>query len=208
MLTLEKPLQELDDDTLIQETLKGHREAFGHLIRKYSNPLYDLACRILGNPQEAEDVLQDAMVVAYKHLSGFKHRARFSTWLYTIVLNHVRNRLRRNKTIRWHSLDASPSPDQDSPPPEMPDRGPSVQSMTENRLTLEAVEKVVETLPFEYRSIFILHYMQNQPILDIAKRLGRPSGTIKVYLHRARKLLYQRLKTKGRDCNLSSSYGV
>ncbi len=181
MLTLEKPLQELDDDALIRETLKGNREAFGYLVQKHSNSLYDMACRILGNPQEAEDVLQDALVVAYRHLAGFKHQSRFSTWLYTIVLNHVRNRLRRNKTIRWHSLDASLSPDQDSPP----------------RLTLEAVEKVVQTLPFEYRSIFILHYMQNQPIQDIARHLGRPSGTIKVYLHRARKLLYQRLKTKG-----------
>jgi len=197
MLTLEKPLQELDDDALIRETLKGNREAFGYLVQKHSNSLYDMACRILGNPQEAEDVLQDALVVAYRHLAGFKHQSRFSTWLYTIVLNHVRNRLRRNKTIRWHSLDASLSPDQDSPPPEMPDRGPSVQSITESRLTLEAVEKVVQTLPFEYRSIFILHYMQNQPIQDIARHLGRPSGTIKVYLHRARKLLYQRLKTKG-----------
>jgi RNA polymerase sigma-70 factor (ECF subfamily) len=197
MLTLEKPLQELDDDTLIQETLAGNRDAFGHLIQKYSHSLYDLGCRMLGSPQEAEDVLQDALVEAYKHLSGFKHQSRFSTWLYSIMLNRLRNRLRRNKTIRWHSLDAAPPPDSDSAPIEVPDRGPSVQTVAENRLTLQAVEKVVKTLPFDYRSIFILHYMQNWPIQDISKHLNRPEGTVKVYLHRARKLLYQRAKTNG-----------
>lgn len=195
MLTIETPLKDLNDDDLIRETLAGNREVFGILVRKYKDSLYDLAYRILGNKQEAEDVLQDAFVEAYRHLSGFNHQARFSTWLYSIVLNRVRNRLRRNKTIRWYSLDASPSADEDSPAPEMPDRGPSVQTMAENKLFLEAVEKAAGTLPLNYRSIFILHYMQDLPLQDIAERLGRPTGTIKVYLHRARKLLYRRLSS-------------
>jgi RNA polymerase sigma-70 factor (ECF subfamily) len=197
MLMLEKPLQEWHDDNLIRETLAGNSEAFGHLIRKYKDSLYDLACRILGNPEEAEDVLQDALLEAYRHLGGFKHEARFSTWLYSIVLNRVRNRLRRNKTIRWHSLDAPRSPREDAPPMEMPDKSPSIPVLTEYKLTLEAVEKAVQTLPLEYRSIFILHYMQNMSLQDVANRLGRPIGTVKVYLHRARKLLYRRFSSDG-----------
>src|SRR6266480_5944546 len=161
MISLEMALQELDDDDLIRATLTGNREAFGHLIRKYKDSLYDLACRILGNVQEAEDVLQDAFVETFRHLASFKHEARFSTWLYSIVLNRIRNRLRHNKTIRWQSLDAPRSPAADSPPREVPDKSPSVSAVMEAKLTLEAVEKAVQTLPFEHRSIFILHYMQN-----------------------------------------------
>jgi RNA polymerase sigma-70 factor (ECF subfamily) len=198
MQTMETPLKDLQDDDLIKETLMGNREVFGILVRKYKDSLYDLACRILGNKQEAEDVLQDAFVEAYRHLADFNHRSKFSTWLYSIVLNRVRNRLRRNKTIRWYSLDASANQDEDSRVMEMPDEGPSVQSMTENKLFLEAIQKAASTLPLTYRSIFILHYMQNLPLQDIAKRLGRPTGTVKVYLHRARKLLYRRLSSEVR----------
>jgi RNA polymerase sigma-70 factor (ECF subfamily) len=196
MQTLEKPTQQ-EDDVLIRDTLAGHREAFGILIGKYKDSLYDLACRVLGNAQEAEDVLQDALMDAYRHLASFKHESRFSTWVYSIVLNRARNRLRHRKTIRWQSFDAPLSQDPDAGPVELPDRGPSVHDITENRLSMETVEKAVETLPFEYKSIFVLHYMQNWPILEIAQFLNRPSGTVKVYLHRARKLLYRRLSAQG-----------
>ncbi len=195
MLCIETPLKDLQDDDLIHETLVGNREVFGILIRKYKDSLYDLACRILGNRQEAEDVLQDAFVEAYRHLAAFNHQARFSTWLYSIVLNRARNRIRHNKTIRWYSLDAGSSTHEDSPPLEMPDRGPSVQTIAENKLSLETVEKAAHTLPLNYRSIFILHYMQNLSLEEIAQRLGRPTGTVKVYLHRARKLLYRYLSS-------------
>jgi RNA polymerase sigma-70 factor (ECF subfamily) len=196
MQTLEKPTQR-EDDVLIRDTLAGHREAFGTLIGKYKDSLYDLACRVLGNAQEAEDVLQDALLEAYRHLASFKHESRFSTWVYSIVLNRARNRLRHKKTIRWQSFDAPPTQDPEAAPIEFPDRSPSVQDITENRMTLETVQKAVETLPFEYQSIFVLHYMQNWPILEIAEVLKRPAGTVKVYLHRARKLLYKRLGAQG-----------
>jgi RNA polymerase sigma-70 factor (ECF subfamily) len=196
---MEMSLQELNDNDLIQETLSGNREVFGLLIRKYKDSLYDLACRILGNAQEAEDVLQDAFMEAYRHLADFRHRSRFSTWLYSIVLNRTRNRIRHNKTIRWYSLDVPSGPDEDSPPIQTPDKSPSIQDLTANKLALEEVQKAVQTLPTEYREIFILHYMQNFPLAEVAERLSRPEGTVKVYLHRARKLLYRRLSKDFRD---------
>jgi RNA polymerase sigma-70 factor (ECF subfamily) len=199
MLTTEMNLQDLNDDDLIRETLEGHREHFGYLMRKYKDSLYDLACRILGNAQEAEDVLQDAFMEAFRHLKSFNHKARFSTWLYSIVLNRVRNRLRRNKTIHWQSLDAPIGPDPDGAPLELPDRGPSVTRLVEGRLTLEAVASGIQTLPLQYRTIFILHYMQNLPLQDVALRLDRPVGTVKVYLHRARRRLYEHFTSKGQS---------
>jgi RNA polymerase sigma-70 factor (ECF subfamily) len=199
MLSPVMDLRELNDDDLIRETLDGNREAFGDLMRKYKDSLYDLAYRILGNFQEVEDILQDAFMEAFRHLKTFNHNARFSTWMYSIVLNRVRNRLRRNKTIRWQSLDAPLGPDPDGPPPEVADRGPSLPTLVEGKLHLEALEEAVQTLPLEHRSIFILHYMQNLPLQDVAIRLGRPVGTVKVYLHRARKRLYKYFLDKGQS---------
>src|SRR5258708_39799253 len=111
MLSTELDLQKLNDDDLIQDTLSGHREAYGYLVRKYKDSLYDMARRILGDREEAEDVIQESFTEAYRHLSKFNHDSRFSTWLYSIVLNRVRNRLRRSKTIRWSSLDAPAGPE-------------------------------------------------------------------------------------------------
>jgi RNA polymerase sigma factor (sigma-70 family) len=196
MLSTAIPLQDLNDDDLLRETLSGQREAYGLLIRKYKDSLYDMARRILSDAEEAEDVIQESFTEAYRHLEKFNHESRFSTWVYSIVLNRVRNRLRRNKTIRWSSLDAGATRDQDSPPIEYSDQKPSILSIVENKLSLEAVQRAVQTLPLEYRSIFILHYMQDLPLQEVAMRLGRPVSTVKVYLHRARKRLYQYFSAK------------
>src|SRR5437016_5868170 len=98
-----------EEDKLIEQTLAGDQNAFTPLVMKYKDPLFDLARRILRDRGDAEDVLQDAFLDAYRHLANFNHRSRFSTWLYSIVLNRVRNHLRHNKVIRWSSLDGSPS---------------------------------------------------------------------------------------------------
>jgi RNA polymerase sigma-70 factor (ECF subfamily) len=196
--TLERMPTLEEEDDLIQRTLAGDRDAFTPLILKYKDQLFDLACRILGSKAEAEDALQDAFLEAYRHLAGFNHKSRFSTWVYSIVLNRVRNRLRHNKVIRWSSLDAPRTDDEDSRVPDVADRGPSFPVVLEHQLELEQIEKEVKNLPFNYQSIFIMHYFQDMPIDQIAEELNRPVGTIKVYLHRARKLLYKQLKATGR----------
>src|SRR5258706_6409170 len=137
-------LETLSDDNLIRDTLAGHREAYGDLIRRYKDSLYDMACRILRSKEEAEDTLQDSFVEAYRHLADFNHQSKFSTWLYAIVLNRVRNRLRRQKTIRWQSLDAPQSQEEDSTPHQLAETGPSQSSSMENKFELEVIQKAVQ----------------------------------------------------------------
>lgn len=193
MQNLETRPVQMEEEDLIQRTLSGDQEAFGELIQTYKDSLFDMAYRILGNRADAEDILQDAFLTAYRHLSEFQHQARFSTWMYTIVLNRVRNHLRHQKVIRWRSLDGRRFRHEDERPPEVPDKGPSIQTLAENKLELEALRKEVARLPALYQSMFILHYFQGMPLDDVARRLNRPIGTVKVYLHRGRKLLYKRL---------------
>src|SRR5689334_13132289 len=94
-----------DDQRWIQETLNGNQEAFGKLVQKHHPLLYHMACRVLKNPQEAEDVVQEGFIEAFRHLPEFKQHSRFSTWVYTIVLNRIRNMLRHSKVLHIYSLD-------------------------------------------------------------------------------------------------------
>jgi RNA polymerase sigma-70 factor, ECF subfamily len=184
----------ISDSDRIKEVLAGNDEAFTPLINKYKDQLFELACRILKNRTEAEDILQDAFLQAYRHLGDFRNDSRFSTWLYSIVLNRVRNRMRQNKVLRWCSLDIRREDREDIRVPELPHKAPSLVRVTEKKMELEQVQRIVNGFPLHYQSIFTMHYFNNLALEEVAQRLGRPLGTVKVYLHRARKLLYKRIK--------------
>src|SRR6185312_1188956 len=123
-----------EDIAWIHQTLAGEEAAFGNLIGKYKDPLFELARRILNSNTEAEDVLQDAFLEAYRHLGDFHFKSRFSTWLYSIVLNRVRNRIRQSKILRWYSLDIRRATRDGYRPPEMAERSPTVESVAERRI--------------------------------------------------------------------------
>jgi RNA polymerase sigma-70 factor (ECF subfamily) len=195
-----------EDNVWIQETLDGNQEAFGCLVMKYKDRLFDFASRMMANPAEAEDVLQESFLDAYRHLSDFNHRAKFSTWLYSIVINHVRNRLRHNRVIQWFSLDAPRVGYDDQAPAELPGRGPSFDSKLEHKLDLESIQQAVRRMPVAYQVIFIQHYFQYVSIEEIARRMDRPIGTVKVYLHRARKWLFKQYLENSSHATLNVLY--
>jgi RNA polymerase sigma-70 factor (ECF subfamily) len=182
----------IDDEELIRDTLAGKKDAFGHLIRKHEGPLLALALRILRNREEAEDVTQQVFVDAYRHLADFRHGAQFSTWLYSIALNRARNYLRVRKTRQHITMDDNDPDVEGRAPLQLPDMTPSAEQALEKQFNLEWIQLEVQSLSSEYKDIFTLHYFQDLPLQEIAKRLDRPLGTVKVYLHRARKDLYER----------------
>jgi RNA polymerase sigma-70 factor (ECF subfamily) len=178
-----------DDRQLIEETLAGRSEAFGLLIRRHRGALFDLVLRVTGNRDEAEDVLQQVFIDAYRHLAEFRHGSQFFTWLYSIALNRARNHLRQRKTRKNVSLDGlMPGPDKASVF-HLPDSLPLPEKLVERKMELDWIVREIDHLPKEYRPIFILHYFHNLSLVEVARRVGRPLGTVKVYLHRARKEL-------------------
>src|SRR4051812_40830329 len=187
------PAQDTDDQQWIRETLHGNPEAFGKLVQKHHPLLFHMACRVLKNPVEAEDVVQEGFIEAYRHLAEFKQHSRFSTWMYTIVLNRIRNILRHSKVLRVYSLDIRRATRDGHFPVEVVEKSPSLEDSLQNKLELEAMQRAAKALPPKYQDIFALYYFNNHSIADIAKMLNRPPVTIKVYLHRARKLLYKDL---------------
>lgn len=185
-----------DDRQLIEDTLSGDPEAFGLLVRRHQAALFDLVLRVTGNHDESEDILQQVFIDAYRHLAEFRHGSQFFTWLYSIALNRARNHLRQRKSRRNVSLDGlAPGPDKTSVF-HLPDTLPTPEQLVERKLDVDWIAHAIGDLPAEYQPIFILHYFHNLPLDEVARRVGRPLGTVKVYLHRARKELLKARERK------------
>jgi len=190
------PLALSEDQQWIRETLNGNPEAYGNLVKKHHPLLYHMAYRVLKNPHEAEDVVQDGFIEAFRHLSEFKQHSQFSTWIYTIVLNRIRNMLRHAKVLNISSLDIRRATRDGQCVVQVVEKGPSIEESVQNKLELEMMRRAAESLPSIHRDIFNLYYFEHYSIADIAGKINRPPGTVKVYLHRARKWLHCELHKK------------
>jgi RNA polymerase sigma-70 factor, ECF subfamily len=182
-----------DERQLIASILNGETHLFHELIRPYERSVYLMALSFLHNEADAEDVVQEAFLKAYRHLSTFRGESRFSTWLLSIALNEARSRLRRTRTARTESLEQS-SGEEGYPSPawlrdwrEIPSE--ALQRMEIRRLLYEAVD----TLPPIYREIFLLRDVEELSVAEVAELLQITEVMVKVRLHRARTMLQKKL---------------
>lgn len=188
----------IDDAQLIHEALNGNTVAFGDLVRKYQDRLFNTLLHVAGSREEAEDVVQEAFVQAFLKLSSFGQRSAFYTWLYRIAFNVSISRRRRKKNVI--SLDRGSSErgqgDQGLDPvddAEMPDR----RMLREERAGL--VHAALATLSDEHRSILVLREIEGFDYEQISDVLDLPTGTVRSRLHRARLQLREQLKSVEQD---------
>ena len=176
-------MMERTDGELVAASLRGDPRAFGVLVRRYMRPGYLVALSVTGNAEDAEDVAQEAFLVALERLADCRDRERFGGWFLTIVRNRARNLLRREKLRGGEGLSpelaaGSGGPDEDL-----------------KRLELrEQLEKGMEGLSEVRREVLLLHDLEGWKHREIAERLGIPDGTVRSHLHFARKHLKQYLE--------------
>jgi RNA polymerase sigma factor (sigma-70 family) len=176
-------------------------------LRRYAH-------RLLGNQDDAEDAVQDALLAAFKHLSQFRGEARFSTWLTAIVINSVRMHLRKRLRHTHLSLDASLEEDHDYPLSDiLVDNRPSPEdechrSMLQSRLMSSAAQ-----LSPILRKTFQLRFLNHLSIRETARLLGVPTGTVKAQTSRARAKLLKAMRgvlhqggTQRRSCSRKRSH--
>ena len=157
---------------------------------------------MLGSREEAEDVIQQVFIEAYRHLKDFHGDSQFSTWLYSITLNRTRNCLRSRKSRSHVSIDTNWTDEEQRAEIQLPDHSPTPEKILEKQSDLEWLHKNVQLLSADYQAIVTLHYFQNLSLQEVSVRLKRPVATVKVYLHRARKelvKLWGQDKTRGSD---------
>lgn len=178
-----------DDREYVSLCRRGDVDAFAVLVRRYERRMFNIAYRVIGNYDEAGEVVQDAFISAYKNIKGFKGEARFSTWLYAICINHARNRLKRLKTRRYwegRSLDdpiMTPDGELSADPPS---NEPSALERLEAREVQQKVQGCINALDAEFKEVLVLRDIQGFSYEEISAVLKVPEGTVKSRLFRAR----------------------
>jgi RNA polymerase sigma-70 factor (ECF subfamily) len=181
----------LEDQQLVAQVLAGDDEAFAGLVGRYERDAYNLAYRMLGNAEEAEDAAQEAFLRAYKHLSRYDPKRSFKTWLLSITSNHCIDRLRKRR-LTWLSLDEPLPP---HPALRSQETGPE-NSLVESERSAQVQALLGELAP-DYRAAVVLRYWYDMSYVEIADLLDTTESAIKSRLYRARQILAERVRTGG-----------
>ena len=167
-----------EDGRIIERVLKGERNHYAHLIDRYKGPIFNLTYRMTGSREDANDLAQEAFVRAYENLKRFDRSKPFSTWLYTIGLNIVRNHIKREKRILKETHNALGDGEVEKENPLDPEQVLSAQQKTRK------LEKYLKTLPEEQKEAIMLKYYQGLMFEDVAEIMGISLSAAKMRVYR------------------------
>lgn len=174
-------MTEQTDPELIESFRNGDEQAFNRLVLRYQERVYWTARRVLGNHEDADDLVQEVFLKVYGRLREFRGDSEFFTWLYRITVNAALNAARRKKVAEFLQLDALREPA--APAGEVPDE---VVIRDEQRTLFD---RAVEGLPAAQRAVFGMRYQDGMKFEAIARALGRSVGGVKSnFFHALRKI--------------------
>jgi RNA polymerase sigma-70 factor (ECF subfamily) len=172
---------------LIARVLQGEKEAFYDLIRAYEKSVYLTAFSVLQNSGDAEEVSQDAILKAFRHLADFRGESRFGTWLIKITLNEARMRLRKQHRHMWESIEGQNEEDNsDYVPEEFGDWREIPSEALERKEIREVISNAVAALPEIYREVIVLRDIRQLSVAETAEVLSVRKEVVKTRLVRAR----------------------
>ena len=183
-----------EDDDLQYVVLcqKGDTEAFTELVERHQKKMLNIAYRMLGDYDEACDVIREAFLAAYKSIKKFKAEAKFSTWFYRIVVNFTKNRLKQRQSLARHesaSMDESADGQGGCAACLSAASTGNPAEFLEQREREAHVQKCITTLDVEYREVLVMRDIQGFSYEEIRDILQIPEGTVKSRLSRARNAL-------------------
>ena len=181
----------LSDEEVVERVLAGDTSLFEILMRRYNQRLFRVARSILADDAEAEDVMQDAYVRAFRELAGFRGEARFSTWLTRIACYEALARARKRRRL---------VPIAGGEPLDPPQKTAGPEREMENRELQTVLREAVEVLPDPLRTVFCLREIEGLSTEQTADLLDLTLENVRVRLHRAKRSLRQTLDTRiGRE---------
>lgn len=183
--------KDVEDQISIKRSLRGEKKAFEQLVKRYQKSVYNLAYRMTGSREDAEDLTQETFLRAYTKLNTFDVDRRFSPWLFRIASNLCINWQKRQK-FREVSLDSFSEEKKESLLFSGVSANPEFQ-LERNQLQ-KLLKQEILALPVRYRLVFTLRYLDDYSCREIAEILDMPEGTVKTYLFRARRILREKLE--------------
>ena len=175
------------ENEIISSVLKGNVNDFEKLVTAYEKNVYNIALRMVGDPDDAADMTQETFIKAYRALSGFRGDSKFSSWLYRIASNVCLDFLRSRS--RHPQVSLSTVDEDDRATFELPDMRQNPEEQLMKKLGMEAVRRGLEQLPEQQRQILVLRELGGLSYAELAQTLGLEEGTVKSRIFRARKRL-------------------
>lgn len=185
------------DQFLVRRARAGDQEAFAELVRLYQRPIYNLAFRMAGNPEDAEELTQTAFLNAWRGLERFQEDASFFTWLYRLATNacidFLRHEKRRYTVLQTVSLDD----EERQVAAQLPDYRNAPEERALQRDLHETLTRAIQSLSVEHREILIQRELDGLSYQEIAELLDLELGTVKSRIARARLALRRILEEEG-----------
>jgi RNA polymerase sigma-70 factor (ECF subfamily) len=179
----------MTDEALVEQFQDGDRDSFDELVNRYEQKIYNLCCRFLNQNEDADDAAQEIFIKAYYSLDHFNRRARFSTWLYRIAVNHALNVQRSRRRKQWLRSLSMISKIENDKIIQVHDQTEDPHSRLEKKEEIERVRQALDRLPEEQRIIVYLHRFQELSYKEIADILGLRLSTVESRLFHAKKRL-------------------
>jgi RNA polymerase sigma-70 factor (ECF subfamily) len=181
------------DGEIALRALGGSEAAARELVRRYERPVFNLIDRLVQERPVAEELAQDTFLKVFRGLHTFDPRLRLSAWILRIAHNTALDHLKRRRPMLV-SLDERGDDDASSLAERVADPGALPDRLMEQHRTGAAVDAALDRLRPEYREVMVLRYQEGLEYEEIARVTGRPVGTIKTFVHRARRALAEALK--------------
>ena len=184
-----------EEARLIEKALAGDDKAFAEILKRYRLPLYHLIFKMVHNKEEAEDLVQEAFIKAFRALGSFNEEYAFSTWLYKIAVNNCIDYLRK-KRLQTFSYDKPMDMKDGTLRREYADYEPTPDNQLLSAEKSKFINQAIDELPPKYRTVIVLRHREEYSYEDIAEKLHLPLGTVKARIFRAREMLKRKLKGK------------
>ena len=178
-----------NDEELVRKAKEDDERAFGELVSRYESKVYSLALRMVRNPEDAEDVLQDTFLRAYRGIKSFQGASTFSTWIYRITANSALMRLRK-KQLPTVSIEDQ---DERETPVNIADWTPGPAEQLLSKELQHEMDEAIKALPPEFRQVFVLRDVEEMSNAEVAEILDLSVAAVKSRLHRARLKVRNRL---------------
>ena len=194
------------DETLVAEFQKGSQDSFEELISRYADKAYGMASRLVRNPEDAEEVIQDVFTTVFRKVEGFEGKSSFSSWLYRITVNAALMKIRKRKQERAVLIEDVMPSFKDSAALRV-NESQNADHLAYRRQLGEALKDAISRLPEEYRPVYLLRDVDGLSSEEVGKILGISIPAVKSRLHRSRLMLRRRLAKLYRELGLVPSPG-
>ncbi|MDP6611787.1 MAG: sigma-70 family RNA polymerase sigma factor [Candidatus Marinimicrobia bacterium] len=179
------------DEELIARFQEGDEQAYVELVNRYRDKLMTFIYHFVKDNEQAEDIVQDALLKLYTHKHYYRNIAKFSTWIYTIAGNLAKTELRKKKHHKVTSISQMGLEDRDY---ELPAVAPETDEVAQSEYIEKKIQAAIQNLPLHFRTVTILRDIQELSYEEISKIVDVPLGTVKSRINRARIQLQKELK--------------